>query len=281
MQIPTAGWDQSWGFLNPQQAVQHGLGLVAGYLSHTPSKNLTVDDVHAYHRAGIGVLLLWEDQSGEALGGDVKGAAAGAEAKRQANALFAAVGYRPANVPSIVAAVDFDAQPNQYAQIDGYFRGFGRSLAPGFRCGCYGSAHLVQHLADAKLTSVEFQTIAWSYGVVAAATDMLQDVVNTTIAGVSVDHDRIIHPRQLGAWWPKGHPLNVAATAPVVPPHPAPAPAPHPAPAPVAHDPLSPAARDAIAGMVNNALGTHCDGKTHGRWTGRESWAGKHKKGLL
>jgi hypothetical protein len=50
----------------------------------------------------------------------------------------------------------------------------------------------------------EWQTYAWSNGRLSAQADLYQYLNGQQMAGAQVDFDRIIHPDQLGAWWPNG-----------------------------------------------------------------------------
>lgn len=197
------GIDQSWGFADPKQAAAAGVKVVSMYLSNDPSKNATHAKVTAYHAAGIGVLLNWESQAGAPLSGAGQGAADGAEAVRQAQALGAPDGT------IIYFSCDTDTQPGQYPSIDAYYRAAGHPVrAAGYGVGCYGEADLVHHLSAAGLTDAEWQTIAWSGGRLDPAADFYQTGINDTLGGASVDFDRIIHPNQLGAWWPPNSPYG-------------------------------------------------------------------------
>src|SRR5438067_4602432 len=55
----------------------------------------------------------------------------------------------------------------------------------------YGEAALVSHLHAAGLTDFEWQTLAWSGGVVSPQADLYQYAINKTLGGASVDFDRI------------------------------------------------------------------------------------------
>jgi hypothetical protein len=171
------------------------------YLSRDPSKNITAAKVKAYHAHGIGVLLNWEDQAGAPLQGADKGKSDAAAAVLQARGLGA-----PHDV-CIYFSCDTDTNPSQYKAINAYYRAAGKVVhAAGFRLGCYGEADLVAHLSAAGITDAEWQTLAWSGGRLDPAADFYQTGINGHLGGAAVDYDRIIHPAQLGAWWPANSP---------------------------------------------------------------------------
>jgi hypothetical protein len=198
------GWDQSWGFADPARAAELGFKVVAGYLSPEPSKNLTVDDIHAYHRHGIAVILNWESAPGRPLLGKLAGEIDAHQAVHQADALIADVGYRPTTKLTIYFSCDRDVSISQFGAVDAYYAATKRILGDGYGNGCYGEFDLVQHLHAKGLTVSEWQTIAWSYGKVSPEADYYQSSINDTLAGASVDFDEVRHALTLGAWWPRG-----------------------------------------------------------------------------
>lgn len=214
--------DQSWGRVDPKKAVATGVKLVCGYLSHDPSKNWTAQWVRAYHAVGIGVLLNWESDPGRPLLGAAAGHPDGADAVNQAQQLIRAVGYAPKNKVGIVFSCDRDTTPAQYPQIDAYYRATKELTGmAGFLNGAYGEADLVDHLHASGLTSVEWQTLAWSNGRISPEADLYQSSINNTVANTSVDIDKIMHPATLGAWWaPDSYEESLDSSAVVITPQP-------------------------------------------------------------
>lgn len=206
--------DQSWGRIDPARAAAAGVKLICGYLSHDPSKNWTADWIKRYHAAGIGVLLNWESDPGRPLLGGPAGAADGAAAVAQAEALIRAVGYSPGSPIGIMFSCDRDTTPAQYPAVDAYYRATGAATHPaGILNGAYGEADLIDHTHAAGLTQVEWQTLAWSNGRVSAEADLYQYRNGQTLANTSVDFDEIRHPASMGAWWPPGSAQESAASA--------------------------------------------------------------------
>ena len=209
------GIDESWAFADPAKLRAAGVQVVSMYLSHDPSKNMTAAKVKAYHAAGIGVLFNWEAVAGAPLSGGPQGSADATSAVQQARDIIAAVGTKPRNRPNIYHSCDTDVNSAQFPIIDEYYKAARQVEAPaGFGTGVYGEASLVIHLAHAGITDGEWQTVAWSGGVLSPDADFYQSSINNTIAGSSVDFDRLIHPAELGAWWPPGSQYDVNAKPP-------------------------------------------------------------------
>jgi hypothetical protein len=211
------GLDQSWGFADPKTAAKAGVEVASMYLSWDPSKNVTSKDVKAYHKAGIGVMLNWENNAGAPLAGAAQARADATEAVRQARQLIKTVGYPPTGTLIIYFSCDRDVNAGQFGPIFAYYREARRICrAAGFGVGAYGEASLVTALAKAKITDAEWQTYAWSNGAMSPDADFYQYRNGQTLGGASVDLDRIIHADQLGAWWPPGHdPSHTAGEFPM------------------------------------------------------------------
>jgi hypothetical protein len=210
--MPT-GLDQSWGFADPAAAKTAGVKVISEYLSWDTSKNITASDVKAYHKVGIAMMLNWESQAGAPLKGAAQGKADATEAVRLAKALFSAVGYRPKNRTVVYFSCDTDVNSTQYPAIEAYYKAAKAvCAAAGFGVGAYGEAALVTHLHKAGITAAEWQTYAWSGGVLSPDADFYQYSNGQTLGGASVDFDRVIHAADLGAWWPPTNPLNIAPT---------------------------------------------------------------------
>lgn len=200
------GIDQSWGQTDPKSALAAGVRLVSMYLSWDPSKNLTLARGLAYLRVGIGLLFNWESQAGAPLKGAAQGKADATEAVRLTKLLlgqFAAAGFKPNRRIIIYFSCDRDVTPAQYAVIAAYYRAAKAvCAAAGFGIGVYGEAALVSYLHQQGITDAEWQTYAWSGGVLSPDADFFQYLNGQTLGGASVDFDRIIHADQLGALWP-------------------------------------------------------------------------------
>jgi hypothetical protein len=203
------GFDQSWGFANPKAAKKAGAIVASMYLSWDPSKNITAAKIRAYFAVGIGCLFNWESLAGAPLKGAAQARIDATEAVRQVRALLAQVGIAHRNRIVIYFSCDVDADPRA---VEAYYRAAAAIChAAGFGIGAYGSARVCHYLAALKITDAEWQTYAWSGGVLDPATDFYQFRNGQTLGGASVDFDRVIHPLQLGAYWPAASPYNTGS----------------------------------------------------------------------
>lgn len=207
---PTA-IDQSWSRVSPADAKRNGIVLVCDYLSHDASKDWTAADIRAYHEAGVGCWLNWESEAGRPLLGYSAGYADGQAAAMKVEALIHAVGYTPGNRLVIPFSCDTDATPAQYATCADYYRGAHDGMAGRYGVGAYGHADLIDYLTAHGNIEAAWQTYAWSGGRLSANADLYQFLNGQTLAGASVDFNRIVHPDRLGAWWPPGHAVAVAS----------------------------------------------------------------------
>lgn len=203
--------DQSWGRISPAAAKASGIKLISGYLSHDPSKNWTATEIRAYHAAGIAVVLNWESEPGRPLLGRQAGIEDATAFIDQAEQLIAEVGYTANSIVGALFSCDRDTTPGQYPAIDDYYLATKQIVtAHQFANGAYGEFDLIEHLHAAGLTTVEWQTLAWSRGLISPEADLYQSSINNTIGGTSVDLDQIRHADTVGAWWPPGHPNDTA-----------------------------------------------------------------------
>ncbi len=206
-----SGLDQAWSVTPPKTAKAAGVQVVSMYCSYDSSKDVTAGKVRAYWAVGIATLLNWEAQPGAPLNGAGQGRSDATEAVRQANALLRQLGYAPKNRPVLYFSCDTDANPSR---VEAYYRAAqGVCHAGGFGVGVYGSARVVADLAKKGITDAEWQTYAWSNGVLAPAADFYQYSNSHSLGGASVDYDRVIHPASLGALWPPTSSNNTAAPA--------------------------------------------------------------------
>src|SRR5882762_6403762 len=203
---PPDAVDYSFSRANVQQLVAAGIDLVSRYLSHTPGKNLTVDEARVLLAAGVGILFNWESSAGRAKLGYAAGALDARDAVALVKSILTALRY--SIVPllwAIYFSADFDVTDAERPAVRDYFRGVRDGLAGLFRAGVYGEASVVDDLHSRGLTDVEWQTYAWSGGVLSPQADLYQFKNGQVLAGASVDFDKIIHPSELGALWPAGH----------------------------------------------------------------------------
>jgi Domain of unknown function (DUF1906) len=183
------------------EARANGLSFVCRYVS-TPGndKNIRQSEVDDFRAHGVGIVLVFENGTDSALGGHAQGAMDAKSADSQGNSLGLA------GIP-IYFAVDFDAQPNQYAALDSYFQGVVAVLGMA-RVGAYGGYYVIKHFLDNKIVHYAWQAIAWSNGNIDPRAHIFQDA-GATVAGVDVDLDRTVSSDvDFGQWRPAAPPSD-------------------------------------------------------------------------
>lgn len=187
------GVDYSWG--RPDLATMYALGVrfVCRYLAPLSGKVLSPAERRALHGAGFSIILNWENEAKDMLGGYGLGATHATEALRQADELGA-----PIIVP-IFFSVDFDAIPADYEPIARYLDGAASVLGRP-RVGVYGKADVIDALVP-RYATWGWQTYAWSAGRISRKAHLLQYRNNVSLAGATVDLDRSLR-EPFGAWEP-------------------------------------------------------------------------------
>lgn len=152
------GYDFSSSRPSPAAIKAAGGAFVSRYLSYQPNlKIATKSELLSYISAGIDVFLNWEYTATHALGGGGAGAADGAEAVRQAQAL----GYPKG--ATIYFSIDWDATPEQQLVINSYIHAAALRVHPaGYRMGAYAGYHVIRRLFDAGMIDDGWQAYAWS-----------------------------------------------------------------------------------------------------------------------
>lgn len=191
--------DYAWQHPDPAAIKADGYSAVLRYLSHDPTKDLTVAEAAALHKAGLSVGIVFETTAQRAAGGETAGRADVAEAEQRATAM----GY-PLACP-IFYAVDYDADPTVACS---YFKGI--RFGSAHPVGVYGGLRVVQAVYEAGLASAVWQATAWSSvngrTVVYPHADLFQRIRRTMgpLAGVrdaAWDEDAICNPA-LALWAP-------------------------------------------------------------------------------
>jgi Domain of unknown function (DUF1906) len=213
MAIPDA-LDESWGRISPAAAKRYGIDVIYGYLSHDSTKNLTSAQVRAYHEAGIAVWFGWESGTTRPLQGASAGTADANSAISQLVAHIDALGYAPKSELAIPFSLDQDVSASQIRSSWPYFNAANKRMRTrNWWAGGYGEFDLIQFLYGKGLRYGLFQTCAWSDGKISPHASLYQYQIAQTLAGASVDYDRLISAVLLGAWWPPGSKYDVAPPA--------------------------------------------------------------------
>lgn len=198
--------DYAWAKPDPAQIKANGYVGVVRYLSHDASKSLSAAEREALHAQGLGISLVFEDGAQRALGGAADGKADGLFANAQADAL----GF-PRSLP-LFYAVDFNVTAAQLPIVLAYIVAAG---ATGRRAAGYGSTALVNYLM-AHGVGDDWQTCAWSSGIVNDKAVLYQRLRPTTGLAGSFDEDVVLTPHPDFLWFPT--PAPVPASADVVGP---------------------------------------------------------------
>lgn len=204
--MSSLGIDYAWGRPDPAHIAAAGYRLVARYLSHDPSKDLTVDELAGLLRVHDDVVVVFETTADRALSGRAGGVDDGRETAARLVQLHApewVAGY---------AAVDFSPTPAQLPTVLGYFDGFRAGLA-GRRVGGYGSYAVIKAGFDGKHIDLGWQTRAWSGTppLLDPRACLYQDARAVAIDGVQCDIDQVLAP-DVGGWLshPALSPINPA-----------------------------------------------------------------------
>lgn len=200
--------DYSFSRANAAQLQAAGIKLASRYLSHSPAKNLSTAeaaDLHAHH---IDILLNWESDAGRPLLGAGAGDSDGRDAAALAESLGASRGC------TIYYSCDRDVNSSEWDTIAAYYRAAGQATAGHYKVGMYGEADAVDEMHRRGLITSEWQSSAWSNGRLSANTDLYQFLNGQTLAGASVDFDKIIHSDSLGAW--RWNPAGITPKGPLM-----------------------------------------------------------------
>jgi hypothetical protein len=199
--VPAQGLDWAWGHPDVAALRRGGYRFACRYLSHDPTKNLTLDQARRLSAAGIACVVVWETTASRALAGHAAGVLDATAALTQARLCG-----MPAGRP-IYFAIDFDEAPGQVDEVADYFRGvhsvldqagpadFPRSVP----VGAYGGYWAIKRLFDAGLIDYGWQTYAWSGGQWEHRAHIQQFHNGVHVAGVSADLNRSTR-RDIGQW---------------------------------------------------------------------------------
>lgn len=189
MTTPAAlrGLDYSNGRPRMAEVKRAGFAFVMRYLSWSGNpKNLTAHELADARTHGIGVGLVFETYEHRASAGHSAGMADGLAALVQAKEC----GFTDEELSTfpIYFAVDYDAQPADYAEVKNYFLGAAsvlNTVSP--HIGVYGSYYVCQMLLDASAVTHCWQTMAWSGGNWDSRFHIIQRIGYVTVDGITCD----------------------------------------------------------------------------------------------
>lgn len=204
------GVDYSTGRPNLDQLWTAGKRFVCRYLAYLPNpKVLTGTELYALHNKGFGVVLNWEQASGDMAYGFSRGQTHAREAFRQAQALNA-----PGAIP-VYFSCDFDVTSSAtMTAVRDYLAGAVTVLGRN-RVGVYGEYDVIETMVG-DVCDWGWQTYAWSGGRVSGKAHIYQYRNAVPIAGAECDLDRTLQDN-FGAWY-KGGNMSDADYRPFGPP---------------------------------------------------------------
>lgn len=178
------GIDWAYGDVSPKVMIDNGKTFACRYLSHDRAKSFAVHEAIMYSRAGIDLIVVWEDGGEGARSGYVNGRSDANTALAKARILG-----KPDEAP-IFFAVDFDAEG---PEVEGYFRGVASIL--GKQAGIYAGLDAVEYILDRKIVSWAWQTYAWSNHHWDKRAKLKQVLISLegaelTMDGIHVDYDK-------------------------------------------------------------------------------------------
>ena len=192
-EVTVFGCDYAWGRPGTAALQKAGVKFAARYLSYdTTGKNLTRSEAAALSRAGIWIVVVWEQTASRVLGGKTAGASDAREAARQAK-----VCGMPDDRP-IYFAVDFEATAGQQPTVNAYLDG-AASVIGRERVGLYAGYGPIKRAFDAGKIAYGWQTYAWSGGAWDPRAQLQQYSNDHRINGVGLDYDRAVKS-DYGQW---------------------------------------------------------------------------------
>ena len=175
------------GPLTAAQCRGGGISFVCRYVSDRATawniaKTVRQSEVDDFRAGGIGIVIVFEGNPKDALGGYEAGIANA----RRGDELIRARGIDGC---PLYMAIDFDIQPYQYPIADAYLTG-GASVVGYDRLGVYGKNAYLTHVLDGGIARYAWATPAWE-GVLDPRAHLFQ-YGGGTVAGVSVDWNRTV-----------------------------------------------------------------------------------------
>ncbi len=215
------GLDASFNPPNFAEAFAQGYRFIVRYLCPTPNpKVIDPDEVKRIHAAKLGLILDWENDSGDSLRGRNGGLADGKQALTLARDWI----KYPKGSVIFFSVGDFDAQPAQFPAIDAYLDGVSQALGGYYQIGAYGGAGLLHHLKANHKAAYFWQACAstgwFQNGSRMPDAHFHQTTLDVKTAGGTVDLDEQNLPAPI--WLPAGTAPHAATpTTPQAPAKPA------------------------------------------------------------
>lgn len=187
--------DEAWERPTADELIKAGYSGLMAYISQdTSGKNITRDEIDAYHAKGLDVGLNYEYNPGSAKNGAHAGDTDGAIAVNHARDLGAPQGT------CLYFSVDWDVTDAEKPAVLAYANAArNQCLAAGYEAGIYGGYWVVLYLLNNGYKGRLWQTFGWSGGNW-LGNAVLRQIQNGVIVGKSnVDRNQVIIP-DWGQW---------------------------------------------------------------------------------
>lgn len=183
--------DYSAGLIDGQAIKNAGYGGAVRYIGFPDRRKCTTkSEFDRFTAAGIGMALVFENNTTDWRGGFAQGAASGRLARNHANAIsFSA--DRP-----IYMAIDQDVTGIDFNLAMQYLHGASTTLGGAYATGVYGEADVIDraraYRVDGKpVCSFFWQTAAWSHGRKTTA-NLFQHVGTVYVGGIACDINDVL-----------------------------------------------------------------------------------------
>lgn len=192
------GIDYAWSHPSTAAILGYGAKWVARYLcASNDGKRLIPSERKLLHDAGLGIALVYEDETG----GPLKGYAHGVDDASRAVAQAKALGL-PIGLP-IFYAIDFDATPGNQTAINAYLDGCAYVHSEQYAVGAYGGYYSIRRSFDAGKIRYGWQTYAWSGGQWDGRAQLRQVRNGITVGTADCDRNER-WSNDAGVWYPGG-----------------------------------------------------------------------------
>lgn len=186
------GCDYAWEHPDPAGLAANGFTFACRYLSHDPSKDVTLAEIQRLSAVGIDVVLNWESTETRPRSGHAGGV-------EDAQTVLARLpGLETPDDRPVYFSIDY---PQAFAEIDivdQYLRGVVETLGFG-RVGAYGTYNVTRHLAERGTVAWFWQTASESQGHWQPGIHLQQVEFGRRIAGGVVDIDQAV-ALDFGQW---------------------------------------------------------------------------------
>jgi Domain of unknown function (DUF1906) len=181
--------DYSGGFPGALNIVRAGYVGAVRYIGFPDRRKCTTRaEYEDFSRNGLGMALVYEDNTNDWRGGELHGSLAGQRARDHANSI-----RFPADRP-IYMAVDQDVvTAGEFNLMLNYLRGAAKTLGGTYVTGVYGEADVIDRARDAGVAEWFWQTKAWSKGRKTPA-HLLQLIGTVNVGGIGCDINDVLQP---------------------------------------------------------------------------------------